>query len=386
MPKFILRLLTILSLVAIIGCGWLYISLPPSSVITARPLEATNAAASGPEAWVLSLLLRWRADEITQPLSDDPTPIAFTIEPGTSVPEIAGQLQDLGFISDAQLFRRFLGYNGLDRSLEAGNYTLRRNMSLKDIALALQDGRPAEVVITLPEGWRAEQIADALTAENIMDGAAFLAVVHAGNAIDHPLLADRPVGQSYEGYLYPDTYRLPLDSTPEDLIQRMLDNLASKLPPNATQLAAQQNLSLYETLTVAAIVERESVVPDERPMIASVYLNRLKPDSPRNRLEADPTVQYAMGFQPETGQWWKTPVSLEEYAAVDSPYNTYLYAGLPPGPIANPGIASIMAVLQPAESDFYFFVCARPRCEGGEHVFAKTYEEHEANVARYYGQ
>ncbi len=92
-----------------------------------------------------------------------------------------------------------------------------------------------------------------------------------------------------------------------------------------------------------------------------------------------------MGYQSETDQWWKTPVSLEEYDAVDSPYNTYLYPGLPPGPIANPGLASIMAVLQPAETDYFFFVCRRPRCEGGEHVFARTYEEHLENVATYYG-
>jgi UPF0755 protein len=218
-----------------------------------------------------------------------------------------------------------------------------------------------------------------------MDEENFLVVVHQGTAVSSPLLADRPPRGSYEGYLFPDTYRLPVEATPEDLITAMLENLANKLPADVFNLTERQGLTFYEVLTLAAIVEREAVLPTERPIIASVYLNRLSPDSPRPHLEADPTVQYAMGYQSETGQWWKTPVSLEEYAAVDSPYNTYLYPGLPPGPIANPGLASIMAVLQPAETDYFFFVCRRPRCEGGEHVFAKTYEEHLENVAIYYG-
>jgi UPF0755 protein len=103
-------------------------------------------------------------------------------------------------------------------------------------------------------------------------------------------------------------------------------------------------------------------------------------------LQADPTVQYAMGYQPNADQWWKTPVTLDEYKQIDSPYNTYLYPGLPPGPIDSPSLASILAVLQPAESNFHFFVCGRPGCEGGQHVFAATYQEHLQNVAAYFGQ
>jgi UPF0755 protein len=125
-------------------------------------------------------------------------------------------------------------------------------------------------------------------------------------------------------------------------------------------------------------VEREAVIAEERPAIAAVYLNRLAVGM---RLEADPTVQYAMGYQEAADQWWKTPVTLEEYSNVNSPYNTYLYPGIPPGPIASPGLESIRAVLYPDEHNYIFFV-ALPDGSGA-HVFAETWEEHVANVQRY---
>jgi UPF0755 protein len=270
--------------------------------------------------------------------------------------------------------------------LEAGHYVLSPDLTMKVLGVSLLEGRPQEIVITIPEGWRAEQIAELLSREQVMDSVTFLEVVRQGTGVDHPLLADRPLGQGYEGYLYPDTYRLTFEVTPTDLIRLMLDTMADKLPADPFSLAAAQNLTFYQALTVASIVEREAVIAEERPTIASVYLNRLAPNSPHPLLEADPTVQYAMGYQPETGQWWKTPVSLEEYAQVDSPYNTYLYPGLPPGPIANPGSGAIIAVLEPAQTGYYFFVCREPGCAGGGHIFATTYEEHLQNVDRYYGR
>jgi UPF0755 protein len=144
-------------------------------------------------------------------------------------------------------------------------------------------------------------------------------------------------------------------------------------------MAAAQGLTFYQVLTTASIVEREAVVPDERPTIASVYLNRIQQEM---YLQADPTVQYAMGYQPDSGQWWKTPVTLEEYQNVNSPYNTYLNPGLPPGPICSPGAKSIDAVLQPAQTSYLFFVARGD----GSHVFAETYEEHERNVEVFQGQ
>jgi UPF0755 protein len=162
----------------------------------------------------------------------------------------------------------------------------------------------------------------------------------------------------------------------------MLDNLAAKLPANTFDLATRHGLNLYEVMTLASIVEREAVHNEERPVIASVYLNRLKPESLEPYLRADPTVQYAMGYQPDADQWWKTPVTLEEYANVDNPYNTYLYPGLPPGPIANAGINSIVAVLEPAQTNYLYFVAF----DNGFHVFAETFAEHQQNVNQAQGQ
>jgi len=332
----------------------------------------------GVEDLALSLYLQSRADEINEPISEDPSSVTFIVETGETAVGIAERLEGLQLITDATLFRRFLQYHGLDASLEAGEYQLRRNMTMREIAEALQHSRTVEVIITIPEGWRAEQVADLLTAENIMDGSVFLAAVRQGDVVDHALLVDRPPGATLEGYLFPETYRLPAQATPEDLLTRMLDTMQARLPIGWEGMASAQGLTLYKVLTLAAIVEREAVVPEERPLIANVYLNRIQQGM---YLNADPTVQYAMGYQPETGQWWKTPVTLEEYENVNSPFNTYLYPGLPPGPIASPGASSIMAVLQPAQTSYLYFLGRGD----GSHIFAETYEEHQRNLQIYQG-
>jgi len=379
--RFLFFLIGLAAIVAVIGVGVLMVrnNAAGTNITLAEGAPSIGHAPTDPEELAIYVMLQSRADEINAPVSDDATEVDFTIEPGESALAVAQKLEAEGLVSDANLFRQFLRYNKLDASLEAGDYILRRNMNMMEIGQALQKAIAKEVVITIPEGWRAEEIADMLTNEGVMDGDAFLQVVRDGTAVESNILFDRPSGQSYEGYLFPDTYRLPVNATPEDLIDRMLDNLASKLPANAIELAASRGLKLYDVLTVASIVEREAVFDDERPIIASVYLNRLQQGM---YLQADPTVQYAMGYQPDSGQWWNTPVTLDEYSGVDSPYTTYLNPGLPPGPIANPGINSILAVLEPADTNFLFFVAYGE----GRHIFAETYEEHQKNVAVYQGQ
>lgn len=382
--RFIFRLLIFLTalaaMIVIVGGGIWYFRTQGQGGTTIALNEVPAAREpQGAEDWLLSLYLQSRADEINTPPSDDPTPVTFIVEVGETAVGIAVRLEEAGFISDTTLFRRFLQYHGLDASLEAGEYQLRRNMTMREIAEALQHSRVQEVTITIPEGWRAEQVADLLTAENIMDGSVFLAAVQQGMAIEHPLLADRPAGVGFEGYLFPETYRLPAQATPEDLLTRMLDTMQARLPIGWEAMASAQGYTFYEVLTVASIVEREAVIPEERATIASVYLNRVQQGM---YLNADPTVQYAMGYQSETGQWWKTPVTLEEYQSVNHPYNTYLYPGLPPGPICSPGADSILAVLQPAQTPYLYFVARGD----GSHVFAETLEEHERNVQLYQGQ
>ncbi|RMF04991.1 MAG: endolytic transglycosylase MltG [Chloroflexi bacterium] len=376
--RLIVFVVAIGAIVVILGAGyWAFTnqSAEAAASISVGGQEAVVRSPQNLEEFILGMYLQYRANEVNTPISDDPSPVPFTVDIGETAASIAAKLEAQQFVTDGELFRRFLTYNGLDASLEAGDYVLRRNMTMREIAEALQKASFEEVTVTIPEGWRAEQIAEKLTAEGIMDGDAFLAFVRQGTGVDHPLLADRPANASYEGYLFPDTYRLPVNATPEDLVSRMLDNMATKIPANAVALAAGQGYSFYDILTVASIVEREAVVPAERPLIASVYLNRLAQGM---YLQADPTVQYAMGYQTDTGQWWKTPVTLEEYSEVNSPFNTYLNPGLPPGPISNPGASSINATLQPEPTNYLFFM----GCGGeGAHLFAEDYTVHQQNVA-----
>jgi UPF0755 protein len=359
---------------------------PDSAGIMIASGAGRSANLSTAEARTIYATLQARADEINTPLSSDPSLVPFTIQTGEDALSVAGKLQTIGLINDAHLFVQLLRFNGLDTRLQRGDYQLRRNMSMREIGAALYRGRSARLTVTIPPGWRMEQLAEFLTEAVIMDGNLFLRQARQGTVVNHPLLVDRPTGQSYEGYLFPGTYTVTDNATPADLIRQMLDNMAAQLPANAISLARQQGLTFHQALTLASIIEREAVRTEERSLIASVFLNRLKPESAAPHLQADPTIQYALGYQWTSGQWWKTALDLEDYTSVDSPYNTYLYPGLPPGPIASPGIESIMAVLQPAQTNYLFFVCRNPGCQGGAHVFAATYAEHLQNARNYWGE
>ncbi len=376
--RLLIFVIAIGAIVVILGAGYWAFSNQNAEAASSISVGGDEAVVRSPqnfEEFALGLYLQYHAETINSPISTDPSPVPFTVEIGETAAGIAAKLQEQQFITNPDLFRRFLSYNGLDSSLEAGDYELRRNMNMREIAEALQKANFEEVSVTIPEGWRAEEIAEKLTEEGIMDGAEFLAFVRQGTGVEHPLLADRPADASYEGFLFPDTYRLPVNASPDDLIRRMLDNMAGKISVNAVAMASGQGYTFYDILRIASIVEREAVVPGERPLISSVYLNRLAQGM---YLQADPTVQYAMGYQTDTGQWWKTPVTLEEYSEVNSPYNTYLNPGLPPGPIANPGASSINATLNPKPTNFLFFM----GCGGeGAHLFAEDFATHETNVA-----
>ena len=320
-----------------------------------RSAEQREGSGGGSDA-LSDLLLRaylaFRQGEISQPASDDPTPVVFTVEPGETASDIALRLKRLGLIRDAELFRLLARSQGADSKLEAGRYELRANMTMGEIIEALQHGPMEEITVTIPEGWRAEQIADKLAEDVSVDPDRFLDLVRGGQ-FDYQFLQDRPAGATLEGFLFPDTYYFPLQPTAQDIIERMLTNFDRRFTIEMRQKAAQREMTIYEVVTLASIVEREAVVAEERPIIAGVFLNRLAKGM---TLEACPTVQYALGYQQDTGQWWKTPLTLEELHRVNSPYNTYLHRGLPPGPICNPGLASMLAVLDPVDTDYLYFL------------------------------
>ena len=321
-----------------------------------------------------------RRGKLEQPAGSDDTPVGFVIEPGETGRDVADRLLGLGLIDDARLFRYYLAEEGL--TVEAGDYTLDETMTPVEIAQALQQGMADEVVLTIPEGRRVEEVAD-LAAQVGIDRAEFMALAAApasatGAFGDFEFLQGRPANATLEGYLFPDTYRLPQDATAGDLIDRMLANFDQQVTPEMRAQAAAQGRSLYEVVVLASIVEREAVLAGERSTIASVYLNRLVSGI---KLDADPTIQYALG---QAGDWWPQ-ITIEQYTSVDSPWNTYLYAGLPPSPIASPGLGAIQALLAPEDTPFIFFMrdCD---ADDGSHLFATSSEEHLTNYARCYGQ
>jgi len=338
-------------------------------VVTARKLERA----------ALGLYLRFRGSEVARPANrDDSREVAFVIESGETVSTVAYHLHGIGLIGDAELFRRVVQYWGADGDIQVGVYSLRPDMTMEEIMRQLQHGRMPSKKVTIPEGWRAEQIAGLLAEEELVSEQEFVQAVALGRT-GHGFLRDRPPESSLglEGFLFPDTYELPQQTTAARVIDIMLQNWDQRVSPEIRDKASELGMTMYEIVTLASIVEREAVVGEERPIIAGVYLNRLEKGM---YLQSDPTVQYAKGYSEATGSWWNRMIQ-EEAITVVSPYNTFLNPGLPPGPICNPGLAAIKAVLVPESSDYLFFY----HKGDGSHAFAVTYEEHLRNEEMYGG-
>ncbi len=325
------------------------------------------------------LYLRWQLarqeETLNAPLGSDATPRIFTVAPGSTAASVGAQLAASGLIADAELFRTYARYSGLDSQLEAGTYFINPAQTIPEIALLLTDSSQASIPFRVLEGWRREEIARAIDANRLLQfsGADFLAVTGAGAAIPATFAAyvGLPPGAPVEGFLYPDTYALPPDVSAVELRDTLLEAFQSRVGPELQAASWQAGLSLYESVTLASIVEREAVIQSEQPLIASVYRNRLAIGM---TLDADPTVQYGIGYR--DGAWWPS-ITQADYRTAISPYNTYLNPGLPPGPIANPALPAIRAAIYPEESPYYYF---RATCaQDGYHVFAVTFEEHVAN-------
>ncbi|MBA3872511.1 MAG: endolytic transglycosylase MltG [Anaerolineae bacterium] len=325
---------------------------------------------------ILQFSLSGRQADLNHAISNDTSPVRFTVNSGDTPHTIAQNLVNAALITDAQLFVDYAQLNELDTKLEAGTYFLKRSQTLSQIAVALTDSRNSFIPFRIIEGERIEEIAakiDGAQAYFGFSGAQFIVQVRAGAPVV-ATFANRmgiPAGASLEGFLYPDTYQLPADVTAQMLRDILLQNFNSKVSDQVISDAAAQGLNMFQVVTLASIVQREAVHVDEQPAIAGVYRNRMNIDM---KLEADPTVQYAIGFK--GGTWWPQ-ITADNYSNVQSTYNTYLNNGLPPGPISNPGVTAIQAVVYPTQSDYLFF---RADCStDGYHKFAKTFEEHVAN-------
>jgi UPF0755 protein len=344
--------------------------------------------------------------DLTRPASDDPSQATFTVTEGDTASTIAERLQEKGFLRDRRAFVLLASERDLAGQLQQGDFILRRNLTPDEVVTALL-APPAipYVEIALRTGLRLEQITAKLqTIEGLeMDPREFYELAkEPPQALinDYPwldkALAGAPKGASLEGFLWPATYRILPDTTPEELVRLMLEGFQTAVGEERLTVPEDRGLSFFEVLTLASIVEREAVLDEERAKIAGVYQNRLNGlKGVKNKLlNADPTVIYAYDQmkldEMDFDQWqqyvfWtvpETPMAQIELPEDLAGYNSYIVPGLPPGPIATPTLASIDAALKPDTKDKYIYFLAIPD-GGGAHVFAKTKAQHDKNKAEY---
>lgn len=280
-------------------------------------------------------------------------PVDVNVPAGLSAGETARLLEEKGVVRSRRLFRFVAVRTGADRKLKPGAYKLRENMWLPNLLAQLQQGGVTGQKIVVPEGFAAVQIAERLEAEGVCKADPFLRAVTA---------------QRLEGFLFPTTYFFEPNTPADKVAARMREEFKKRAEPEIEASKGREgrpNLSLLQIVTLASIVEREAVLAQERPMIASVYLNRMRI---RMRLEADPTTQYSVQTRALP---WKKNLTRGDLKN-PSPYNTYVHYGLPPGPICSPGLDSIRAALAPAKSDALYFVADAT----GGHTFSATHDEH----------
>ncbi len=343
------------------------------------PIRAANLygranPALGPWGMVqYSTRLIWHDGLLTRPLDPSAGEREFSIQQGEAVGTIALRLQSDGLIKSAAAFRDYVVYTGLDTSIQAGKYKLSPALSIVDIARELQDATPEDITLVVLPGWRVEEIAASMPTSGLnITPEEFIAA-----SASHPSGYDFFAGAaSSEGFLYPGTYIIPRNASPDEVLDTLVRNFALHMSAELSEGFARQGLTIYQGVTLASMVEREAVQEEEQPLIASVFVNRLNTGM---KLDSDPTVQYALGFNPVQGSWWTNPLSAADLQ-IDSPYNTYRYGGLPPGPIASPGESALRAVAFPAQTPYYFF---RARCDNsGLHIFAETFDEHLSNACQ----
>lgn len=293
------------------------------------------------------------------------------IQAGKPLDEVLAELQAVGTVTNSSLLRKVLIYTGADRKILPGKYPVAAGSSITEIASILKDPNASLIDFAVLPGWRKEEIAAALPTSGLsVIPEEFLSIVNQP-VMDEALIS---IGvNSYEGFLFPGQYVFHRNITAGDFVVSLTHRFQSELTPELTEGFTNHGLTIYQAVTLASIIQREAVKDEEKPIIASVFLNRLNSSM---SLQSDPTVQYALGYNSNWG-WWKSPLSLDDLQT-DSTYNTYIIAGLPPSPISNPDLASLRAVAFPAETNYFYF---RALCDGSKlHVFSETLEGHINNA------
>jgi UPF0755 protein len=276
---------------------------------------------------------------------------------GQSLTEIASSLEKMGAISSKSNFILYSKLFGKTKKMKTGRYAIRPHDSIADIIDVIVRGYATPFNVSIPEGFTMAEMAGLLHSTIDMDIDGFRELISDPNLMDSlGVEAD-----NLEGYLAPSTYQFFYEEKPAKVVSKMTEHFFVSLPDSFEVKANQLGLTFHEAVTLASMIEEEAMIDSERPVIAAVYLNRLKK---RWRLECDPTVIYALGGLDR-------PLYRKDLK-IDSPYNTYKYFGLPPGPISNPGVESLRAAVNPAKSDYMFFVARGD----GSHVFTRTHRDH----------
>ena len=285
------------------------------------------------------------------------TVIQYTVEPGMTLSDVAGDLEDRGVVRHAILFELLARYRGVGHGINAGRYEIETYMDAGQILSMLVDGKIVVNRVNVPEGLTIPETARILQARIGIDSTAFVQ-----RSVDPEAVRSLGIeAPTLEGYLYPATYNMYPDMTVDDILRQLTSRHLQSITEEFRKRAEEMEYSLHEIVTLASIIEQEAMVDDERDIISGVFHNRLEKGM---RLEADPTVQYGIG-RPNMRLY-------EKHLSHPSPYNTYVHAGLPPGPICSPGVASIHAALYPEDVPYLFFVARGD----GRHIFSETNREH----------
>lgn len=300
-------------------------------------------------------IILWFNQAVKPPNPTNNTSVIFSIEQGEDVRSIAERLQKQDLIRSSVAFFLIARFGGFDNNIQAGDFRLNPTMDLYTLINTLTHGT-IDVWVTIPEGWRNEEIALTLAKQLSIPEQEFLKMAR-------------------EGYMFPDTYLIPKNAEASDAAKIFLSNFDKKVSQDLKMRAKEKKLSLDEVITIASMVEREAKFNEDRPLVASVILNRLNIGM---KLDVDATVQYALGYQTKEKTWWKKELTLDDLD-IDSPFNTYKNAGLPPKPIANPGLDAIVAVVNASKTDYIYYISDKT----GKLHFAKDIEEHNRNISRY---
>jgi UPF0755 protein len=299
------------------------------------------------------IALFWWQNGLLPADSSNKTPKIFIVQPGDGVRQIANNLKKEGLIRDSIVFFLYTKQNGLDKQIQAGDFRLNSSMNAREVANQLTHGT-LDIWVTIPEGSRADEIADNLK-KNLP-------------SYDESWRAEL---NKNEGYLFPDTYLIPRGADVKTVISLMKNNFESKY----STVTPSKGLTKEEVVIIASMVEREARHDEDRPLVASVILNRYNIGM---KLDIDATIQYALGYQTDQKRWWKKGLTIND-VRLDSPYNTYQIAGLPPTPISNPGVESLQAVTDPAETNYIFYITDSK----GINHYAETLEQHNSNIKKY---